>query len=194
MKGQKGSVFVIGMVIVLLFHYVLFHAHTIHPLKTALAGVREYRGLPPLSSKEFLKLTREKQELVAFEAKLANRSLNEGFSGGEKKRNEIFQLAMLDPKLSILDETDSGLDIDALRIVSDGVNKLRSNENAFIVITHYQRTHLSLETTSPDEDSVRRAVADTAMRHRAGRCARLCGGHRPGADTAGRTRTAGIRG
>jgi Fe-S cluster assembly ATP-binding protein len=108
-------------------------------LKTALAGVREYRGLPPLSAKEFLKLTREKQELVAFEPKMANRSLNEGFSGGEKKRNEIFQLAMLEPKLSILDETDSGLDIDALRVVSDGVNKIRNATNAFIVITHYQR-------------------------------------------------------
>ncbi|MBN9297667.1 MAG: Fe-S cluster assembly ATPase SufC [Filimonas sp.] len=108
-------------------------------LKTALSEIREYRGLPPLDAKGFLKLTKEKQQLVEFDAKLVNRSLNEGFSGGEKKRNEILQLAMLDPKLSILDETDSGLDIDALRIVSNGVNKLRSENNAFVLITHYQR-------------------------------------------------------
>ncbi|HRP88902.1 MAG TPA: Fe-S cluster assembly ATPase SufC [Edaphocola sp.] len=108
-------------------------------LKTAMNEIREYRGLAPLTAKEFLQRSREKQELVEFDAKLVNRSLNEGFSGGEKKRNEIFQLAMLDPKLSILDETDSGLDIDALRIVSRGVNKLRSKDNAFILITHYQR-------------------------------------------------------
>lgn len=108
-------------------------------LKTAVNEVRVYQGLPPLTAKEFLALTREKQALVEFDAKLMNRSLNEGFSGGEKKRNEIFQLAMLNPKLSILDETDSGLDIDALRIVSNGVNKLRSKDNAFIIITHYQR-------------------------------------------------------
>lgn len=108
-------------------------------LKTALGEIRAYHNLPPLSSKEFLKLAKEKQQLVSFNAKLANRSLNEGFSGGEKKRNEIFQLAMLEPKLSILDETDSGLDIDALRIVSNGVNKLRTKENAFVLITHYQR-------------------------------------------------------
>ena len=94
---------------------------------------------PPMESKEFLRLVKEKQKLVEFDAALTNRSLNEGFSGGEKKRNEIFQLAMLDPKLAILDETDSGLDIDALRIVSKGVNKLRSEKNAFIIITHYQR-------------------------------------------------------
>jgi Fe-S cluster assembly ATP-binding protein len=92
-----------------------------------------------MESKEFLKLVKEKQKLVEFDASLTNRSLNEGFSGGEKKRNEIFQLAMLDPKLAVLDETDSGLDIDALRIVSKGVNKLRSGKNAFIIITHYQR-------------------------------------------------------
>lgn len=108
-------------------------------LKTALGEIRQHHGLPPLSAKEFLAMTKEKQKLVEFDAKLANRSLNEGFSGGEKKRNEVFQLAMLQPKLSILDETDSGLDIDALRIVSNGVNKLRSKDNAFVLITHYQR-------------------------------------------------------
>ncbi len=108
-------------------------------LKTALNEIREYRGQPALAPREFLSLSKEKQKLVEFDARLVNRSLNEGFSGGEKKRNEIFQLAMLDPKLAILDETDSGLDIDALRIVSRGVNKLRSTNNAFIIITHYQR-------------------------------------------------------
>jgi len=108
-------------------------------LKTAIGEVRAYKNLPPLDAKEFLKMSREKQKLVEFDAALVNRSLNEGFSGGEKKRNEIFQLAMLEPSLSILDETDSGLDIDALRIVSQGVNKLRSENNAFIIITHYQR-------------------------------------------------------
>lgn len=108
-------------------------------LRTAMNEIRSYRQLPALESKEFLKMVKEKQKLVEFDAALTNRSLNEGFSGGEKKRNEIFQLAMLDPKLSILDETDSGLDIDALRIVSKGVNKLRSEKNAFVLITHYQR-------------------------------------------------------
>jgi len=108
-------------------------------LKTAVNDIREYKGLPPMEAKEFLQLVKEKQKLVDFSANLANRSLNEGFSGGEKKRNEIFQLAMLNPKLSILDETDSGLDIDALRIVANGVNQLRSENNAFVVITHYQR-------------------------------------------------------
>lgn len=116
-------------------------------LKTALAEIRQYHGLPPLTAKEFLKLTKEKQQLVEFDAKLTNRSLNEGFSGGEKKRNEVFQLAMLEPKLSILDETDSGLDIDALRIVSNGINKLRNENNAFVMITHYQRL---LEYIVPD--------------------------------------------
>jgi Fe-S cluster assembly ATP-binding protein len=116
-------------------------------LKTALAEIRAYKDLPPLDAKEFLQLSREKQRLVEFDAKLVNRSLNEGFSGGEKKRNEIFQLAMLEPSLAILDETDSGLDIDALRIVSKGVNKLRSPGNAFIIITHYQRL---LEYIVPD--------------------------------------------
>lgn len=108
-------------------------------LKTALNEIRTYKGLDPLDAKSFLKLSKEKQKLVEFDAKLVNRSLNEGFSGGEKKRNEIFQLAMLEPKLSILDETDSGLDIDALRVVAKGVNTLRSKDNAFILITHYQR-------------------------------------------------------
>ena len=108
-------------------------------LRTAMNETRAYRNLPAMESKEFLRLVKEKQKLVEFDASLTNRSLNEGFSGGEKKRNEIFQLAMLDPKLAILDETDSGLDIDALRIVSKGVNKLRSEKNAFIIITHYQR-------------------------------------------------------
>jgi Fe-S cluster assembly ATP-binding protein len=116
-------------------------------LRTAMNEIRSYRNLPQLDAKQFLKLSREKQKLVEFDAKLVNRSLNEGFSGGEKKRNEIFQLAMLEPKLSILDETDSGLDIDALRIVSNGVNKLRSGDNAFILITHYQRL---LEYIVPD--------------------------------------------
>jgi Fe-S cluster assembly ATP-binding protein len=108
-------------------------------LKTALNEIRAYHNLPAMEAKEFLKLTKEKQQLVDFNANLMNRSLNEGFSGGEKKRNEVFQLAMLDPKLAILDETDSGLDIDALRIVANGVNKLRSADKAFMVITHYQR-------------------------------------------------------
>ena len=116
-------------------------------LKTAIGEIRSYRGLPPLDAKEFLRLSREKQKLVEFDANLVNRSLNEGFSGGEKKRNEIFQLAMLEPSLAILDETDSGLDIDALRIVSQGVNKLRSKDKAFIIITHYQRL---LEYIVPD--------------------------------------------
>ncbi len=116
-------------------------------LKTALNEIRAYKGLPPVEAREFLNRVKEKQKLVEFDAKLANRSLNEGFSGGEKKRNEIFQLAMLEPKLGILDETDSGLDIDALRIVARGVNQLRSSDNAFIVITHYQRL---LEYIVPD--------------------------------------------
>jgi Fe-S cluster assembly ATP-binding protein len=116
-------------------------------LRTALNEIRAYRGLPDLEAKEFLKLTKEKQQLVGFDARLVNRSLNEGFSGGEKKRNEILQLSMLEPKLAILDETDSGLDIDAMRIVADGVNQLRSTQNAFILITHYQRL---LEYIVPD--------------------------------------------
>lgn len=108
-------------------------------LKSGLNEIREYRGLKPLSAKEFLAMVKEKSALVELDSKLASRSVNEGFSGGEKKRNEIFQMAMLAPKLAILDETDSGLDIDALRIVANGVNKLRTPENAAIVITHYQR-------------------------------------------------------
>lgn len=108
-------------------------------LKNALNEIRAYRKQEPLSAKDFMARVREKSKLVQLDPKLASRSVNEGFSGGEKKRNEIFQMAMLEPKLAILDETDSGLDIDALRIVSEGVNKLRSKDNAIIVITHYQR-------------------------------------------------------
>ena len=108
-------------------------------MRTAVNEHRKYNGQEPLTAAEFLKLMREKKELVELDSKLANRSVNEGFSGGEKKRNEIFQMAMLNPKLAILDETDSGLDIDALRIVANGVNKLKTPENASIVITHYQR-------------------------------------------------------
>lgn len=108
-------------------------------LKTAINEIREYNGQPPIEAKEFLNLVKEKQKLVELDVKLTNRSVNEGFSGGEKKRNEIFQMAMLEPKLAILDETDSGLDIDALKIVANGVNTLKNKDNAFIVITHYQR-------------------------------------------------------
>ena len=112
---------------------------TINFLKTALNEIRKSRGEESLDAAQFLKLMREKAKLVNIDDSLLKRSLNEGFSGGEKKRNEIFQMAMLEPKLAILDETDSGLDIDALRIVAEGVNKLRSPENAVIVVTHYQR-------------------------------------------------------
>ena len=108
-------------------------------LRTALNEKRKYLGLDPLSGAEFLKLMEEKKNLVEIHSKLTNRSVNEGFSGGEKKKNEIFQMAMLEPKLAILDETDSGLDIDALKVVANGVNKLRTSENSTIVITHYQR-------------------------------------------------------
>ncbi len=108
-------------------------------LKAALEEQRKHRGLEPLSPGEFLKLMKEKVKLVEFDSKLQNRAVNAGFSGGEKKKNEILQMAFLDPKLAILDETDSGLDIDALRIVANGVNKLRNKNNAYIVITHYQR-------------------------------------------------------
>jgi Fe-S cluster assembly ATP-binding protein len=108
-------------------------------MKTAVNEVRKYKGLEPLSSVEFLKLLKEKANLVELEKSMTSRYVNVGFSGGEKKRNEIFQLAMLNPKLSILDETDSGLDIDALRIVAEGVNKLKTKDNAFVLITHYQR-------------------------------------------------------
>ncbi len=116
-------------------------------MKTAVNEMRKYRGQEPLSASDFLKMMREKKELVEIDSALTNRSVNEGFSGGEKKRNEIFQMAMLEPKLAILDETDSGLDIDALRIVANGVNKLKSNDNAVLVITHYQRL---LEYIVPD--------------------------------------------
>jgi len=108
-------------------------------MRAALNEHRKYKGLEPLSASDFLKTMRQKSEIVEIDAKLTNRSVNEGFSGGEKKKNEIFQMAMLEPMLSILDETDSGLDIDALRIVANGINKLRTPENASIVITHYQR-------------------------------------------------------
>ena len=108
-------------------------------LKTALNEVRKYRGEEELDAMEFLTIIKKKMKLVDLDQSLINRSVNEGFSGGEKKRNEIFQMAVLEPKLSILDETDSGLDIDALKIVANGVNKLKSPENATIVVTHYQR-------------------------------------------------------
>lgn len=108
-------------------------------LKAAVNEVRTHRGLPALTAKEFLQLVNEKSALVELDGRLANRSVNEGFSGGEKKRNEIFQMAMLEPTLAILDETDSGLDIDALRIVANGVNGMRTPERSFVVITHYQR-------------------------------------------------------
>jgi len=108
-------------------------------LRAALNEIREYRKEEPINAKDFMALVREKSAIVELDSKLASRSVNEGFSGGEKKRNEIFQMAMLNPKLAILDETDSGLDIDALRIVANGVNKLKTADNATIVITHYQR-------------------------------------------------------
>jgi Fe-S cluster assembly ATP-binding protein len=108
-------------------------------LKAAVKEVRKHRGLDELSAKDFLALVKEKSKLVELDGQLANRAVNEGFSGGEKKRNEIFQMAMLDPSLCILDETDSGLDIDALRIVSNGVNAMRDGKRSFLVITHYQR-------------------------------------------------------
>jgi Fe-S cluster assembly ATP-binding protein len=108
-------------------------------LKTAINEIRAYKGLESMPAKDFLAMVKEKQKLVELDGNLANRSVNEGFSGGEKKRNEIFQMAMLQPKLAILDETDSGLDIDALKIVAKGVNALRNKDNAFLLITHYQR-------------------------------------------------------
>ena len=116
-------------------------------MRAAVNAKRKYLGEPPMSATEFLKLMREKRAVVDLSNTLASRSVNEGFSGGEKKRNEIFQMAVLEPKLSILDETDSGLDIDALRIVAGGVNKLKSANNATIVITHYQRL---LDYIKPD--------------------------------------------
>lgn len=108
-------------------------------MKVAMAEKYKYEGREPLSASEFLKMMRQKAKVVELDSKLVSRSVNEGFSGGEKKRNEIFQMAMLEPKLSILDETDSGLDIDALRVVATGVTRLKSPENATVVITHYQR-------------------------------------------------------
>lgn len=116
-------------------------------IRTSINETRKAKKLDPMSAGEMLKLIREKAELLEIDRKFLSRSLNDGFSGGEKKRNEIFQLAVMQPKLAILDETDSGLDIDALRVVSNGVNKLRSKENAFVVITHYQRL---LEYIVPD--------------------------------------------
>jgi len=108
-------------------------------MKAAVSEQRKHRGLEPLSASEFLKMIKEKKAIVEMEAKLDNRAVNEGFSGGEKKKNEVFQMAMLEPKLAVLDETDSGLDIDALRIVANGVNKIKTKDNAFLLITHYQR-------------------------------------------------------
>jgi Fe-S cluster assembly ATP-binding protein len=116
-------------------------------MKTAINEQRKFNNLEPLSASDFLKLMREKKEIVEITSNLTNRSVNEGFSGGEKKKNEIFQMAILEPKLAILDETDSGLDIDALRIVANGVNQLKNHENATVVITHYQRL---LEYIIPD--------------------------------------------
>lgn len=116
-------------------------------MKTAINETRKAKGLPDMPANEMLKMIREKSEMLEIDRKFLSRSLNEGFSGGEKKRNEIFQMAMLEPKLAILDETDSGLDIDALRIVANGVNKLKSKDNAVIIITHYQRL---LEYIVPD--------------------------------------------
>ncbi|PKQ62705.1 Fe-S cluster assembly ATPase SufC [Labilibaculum filiforme] len=112
---------------------------TVNFMKTAVNEHRKHKGLAPLTASDFLKLMRDKKNLVEIDSKLTNRSVNEGFSGGEKKKNEIFQMAMLEPKLAVLDETDSGLDIDALRVVANGVNKLKTAENSTIVITHYQR-------------------------------------------------------
>jgi len=116
-------------------------------MRSALNEHRKYKGLEPISASDFLKMMRDKRAVVELDSKLANRSVNEGFSGGEKKRNEIFQMAMLEPTLAILDETDSGLDIDALRVVANGVNQLKTPENATIVITHYQRL---LDYIKPD--------------------------------------------
>ena len=116
-------------------------------MRTAINEKRKYQGLEPMSAADFIKLMKENRQVVELDAKLSQRSVNEGFSGGEKKRNEIFQMAMLEPKLAILDETDSGLDVDALRIVAEGVNKLKSPHNSTIVITHYDRL---LDIIRPD--------------------------------------------
>ncbi|MBO4642188.1 MAG: Fe-S cluster assembly ATPase SufC [Bacteroidaceae bacterium] len=120
---------------------------TVNFMRSALNAKRKYQGKEPLAAGEFLKLVRERRKIVELDNKLTNRSVNEGFSGGEKKRNEIFQMAMLEPTLSILDETDSGLDVDALRIVAEGFNKLRTPQTSAIVITHYQRL---LDYLNPD--------------------------------------------
>ena len=116
-------------------------------MRAAINAKREYEGKEPLNAADFMKLMREKRKLVDLDSKLSHRSVNEGFSGGEKKRNEIFQMAMLEPKLSILDETDSGLDVDAMRVVADGVNKMHTDKTSAIVITHYERL---LEMIKPD--------------------------------------------
>ncbi len=116
-------------------------------MRAAVNAKRKYQGLPPMNAGDFIKLMKERRQIVDLDSKLSNRSVNEGFSGGEKKRNEIFQMAMLEPKLSILDETDSGLDVDALRIVGEGVNKLHTPETSVIVITHYERL---LDLIKPD--------------------------------------------
>ena len=116
-------------------------------MRAAINEKRKYLGLPLMSAADFIKLMKEKRSIVELDAKLSNRSVNEGFSGGEKKRNEIFQMAMLEPKLAILDETDSGLDVDALRIVAEGVNKLKRANTSTIVITHYERL---LDILKPD--------------------------------------------
>ena len=116
-------------------------------MRAAINEKRKYLGLPPMSAADFIKLMKEKRSIVELDAKLSNRSVNEGFSGGEKKRNEIFQMAMLEPKLAILDETDSGLDVDALRMVAEGVNKLNRADTSTIVITHYERL---LDILKPD--------------------------------------------
>ena len=116
-------------------------------MRTAINEKRKYQGLEPMSAADFIKLMKEKRQIVELDAKLSQRSVNEGFSGGEKKRNEIFQMAMLEPQLSILDETDSGLDVDALRIVAEGVNKLKRPDKSTIVITHYDRL---LDILQPD--------------------------------------------
>ena len=116
-------------------------------MRTAINETREFKGLPPMTASEFLKKMEERKKLVDIQSKLTNRSVNEGFSGGEKKKNEIFQMAMLEPTLAVLDETDSGLDIDALKTVANGVNLLKTPDNAFVIITHYQRL---LEYIIPD--------------------------------------------
>ncbi len=121
--------------------------NNVYLLKAAVNAIREYRGEPALDAVEFLALVKEKMKLVKMKEDLLHRSVNEGFSGGEKKRNEIFQMAVLEPSLGILDETDSGLDIDALKIVAEGVNHLRSSERAFVLVTHYQRL---LDYIKPD--------------------------------------------